>query len=515
LRRIALLLSFFLLIHLSHAQDSWIVWLYDAQSGEIYLVENTGAVQISSVLPVPTAFVSYSLSPNLAVSLDGQRLAYSISGTNAEEQHIDAFTVYDIANDRVNFTFEPPQQAETDSLLFSNIAWNSTGNIVAYAYAWGTSEEEQGWAIKVFNAIDGREISELTNTSPYFENQPIRIAPFLLPVLQVYGEATLGFNLVPYQAYDASIELDNYQWDIVTGRVNRTNRAPRLTGDTWQATGETLSPMLDERINYDANLAPYTNALQVYRPDIAARVTFFASTTYDLLEASFAENGQKIVALAEDMLSFQETRLLINRAGVSRVLPQINPIEDVLLASPTGFVYVIDNATPFLIHLDTRDDSFAQAAIWQAPNESRLVPVWVSPLAAAQSDSTPLVQETYDAWGQLAPPIALIDAVILPETSISAQAVATITPIGSTGGIITVNTVAVTNTTSGDRLNMRSEPSLSGTIIARVDPGTRVVITDGPVAEDGFTWWEIRLPTGQIGWVVERTEGIQTLIPTN
>jgi hypothetical protein len=509
LRRIALLLSFFLIINLSQAQEAWRLWLYDAQSGDIYLVENTGAVQISAVLPVPTAFVNYSLSPNLTVSLDGQRLAYSISGTNAEEQQIDAFTVYDIANDRVNFTFEPPQQAETDSLLFSKIAWNSTGNIVAYAYAWGTSEEDQGWAIKVFNAVDGREIAELTNTSPYFENQPIRIAPYLLPVLQYYGEASLGFNLVPYQTYDFNIELDNYQWDIVTGRVNRTNRAPRLTGDTWQATGETVSPMLDERINYDARLAPYTNALQVYRPDIAARVTFFASTTYDLLEASFAENGQKIVARAEDMLSFQETRLLINRAGVSRVLPQINPIEDVILASPTGFVYMIDNATPFLINLDTRDDSFAQAAIWQAPNESRLVPVWVSPLAA-QSDG-----ENYDAWGQLAPPIALIDAVVLPETSISAQAVATITPIGSTGGIITVNTVAVTNTTSGDRLNMRSEPSLSGTIIARVDPGTRVVITDGPVAQDGFTWWEVRLPTGQIGWVVERTEGIQTLIPTN
>jgi hypothetical protein len=506
LRRIALLLCLLLITGFSHAQDSlWRIWLYDSEAGEAFLVDHTGTLQISAVLPVPAAFLDYRLSPNLPVSLDGQRLAYSISGTNAEEEAIATFTVYDVANDRVNFSFEPPQKIEADSLLFSNVAWNSTGNIVAYSYAWGTSEEEQGWAIQVFNAIDGRVISELTDTSPYFANQPIRIAPYLLPVLQYYGEATIGFNLVPYQAYDFSIELDNYQWDIVTGRVNRTNRAPRLTGETWQVTGETISPMLDERTNYDTDHAPYTNALHVYRPEIAGRVPFYASSSYDLLEANFVENGQKVVALAQDLLSFQETRLLIDRAGVSRVLPQINPIEGEIIASPTGFAYVIDNETPFLINLDTRDDAFNQTAVWQAPAGSRLIPVWVSPVP----------EESYGAWAQLAPPIILTEAIVLPESSISAQSVATITPIGSTGGIITVNSVAVTYTTSGDRLNMRSEPSLSGTIIARVEPGTRVVITDGPVGQDGFSWWEIRLPTGQIGWVVERTEGIQTLIPTN
>src|SRR5690606_13589893 len=102
-----------------------------------------------------------------------------------------------------------------------------------------------------------------------------------------YSEASISFNLVPYQNYDFSLELDNYEWDIVTGRVSQTNRAPRLRGDTWQATGESISPILDERINYDAMNAPYTNALQVYRPEIGARVPFFATATYDISQAYF------------------------------------------------------------------------------------------------------------------------------------------------------------------------------------------------------------------------------------
>lgn len=493
-------------VTVSQAQEAWRVWLYDAAAGEVILLGHDGAIQLSRFLPVPTEFLSYTFSRNLAVSPDGQRLAYSLYGQDSAETSIASFLVYDAANDALLFEHVPESYPTADSLLFSDVAWNNTGNTVAYSYAYGLSEEEDGWRVYVFNGINGQILNEESSESNYFSSQADRIAPYLLPVLQYHGEASLGFNLVPYQAYDFRSELDNYQWDIVTGRISRTNRAPLLTGDTWQETGETISPISDERINYDSASAPYTNALHIYRPEIASRAPFFATMTYDLLEADFVENGQKVVVRAEDMLSSEERYLLINRAGVSQALPQINPIDDVIMASPYGFVYMIDNETPFLLHLDTRDSSFPQGAIWQAPRGSRFVPVWASSLP--QSD--------YDPWGQLAPPIQVEEAVVvLPDSSVLAQSVATITPIGSTGGFITVNSVAVIQTTGGDRLNMRDAPSLTGTIIARIDAGTRVVITDGPVAQDGFTWWEIRLPTAQIGWVVERTEGVQTLVPAN
>ena len=96
---------------------------------------------------------------------------------------------------------------------------------------------------------------------------------------------------------------------------------------------------------------------------------------------------------------------------------------------------------------------------------------------------------------------------------INPDAVPTTVGIGDTTGVITVDSVAAINTTGGDRLNMRDAVGLNSTVIARVESGVRVVVTDGPVAADGFIWWQIRLSTGQVGWVVEQAEGVQTLIP--
>lgn len=505
-RRIWLLLIFIIMVAQVSAQaDVWTVWVYSASEGRTIRVDNAGTTLEDIILPIPASYDEYALSPTVAISPDGRRIAYAVNGTTSDDVPISSFLVYDTSLDNLLFTYDTPTYAIASSLIFSNVAWNSTGNIAAFAYATGDTLETQSWRIVILNAIDGRIISDLDDSSAFFASQADTLAPYLLPVLQFYGEATLGFNLIPYQTAQFNSDLFSYEWDIVTGRVTQTNRAPRITGDTLQQTGETITPIVDDRVNYDDSYTPYTNALHIYRPEIGARAPFFATQTYDIFSAKFIQNGEQVLVYAEDLLSLERTHLLVSRIGILRGLPSISAINNATIGTPDGFAYVIDNVTPFLIAVNTRDSSFPQTPIWTAPENSRFVPVWADTFE----------QEEYDAWLQLAPPIFASQVVVtnIGAQAISPDAVPTVQGFSSTNTFITVDSVAVINTTSGDRLNMRDNPALSGNIIARVDSGVRVVITDGPVTLDSFTWWEVRLPTGQTGWMVERAEGVQTLVP--
>lgn len=506
MRRLIAFLIILFSISLTTAQDeAWFIWVYDADLGQAIQVDNSGAIQQDLTLTVPDAFVGWTFSPNIGVSPDGTRLAYLVSGKNAAGEAISSFIVYEASTARVLFSYDLPIAPRASSLDYSRVAFSNTGNAVALAYATGESSDKQAWRIVVFGSADGRIITELNNTSPTILSQNVLIPPFSLPVIQYFGDASLSFSPFPYQNPESKDELLSFEWDIVVGRVVRSNRAPYLSGETWNPTGESVVPLRDERVIYDTQRAAYNNAVHVYRPDIQARVPFYAAATYDIHQANFVQNGERVLVQAQDLLSSEPAQLLIERSGVSRTLPNIMPVQNKIIATADGFAYMIDNPqTPFLVLFNTRDDTFPQSAIWQAPADTHFVPEW----------ATSVAESNYDAWAQLAVPVSVAPPIILPDMSSSVDplSIASPTPLGSFNTVLTVDTVAIIQTTEGDRLNMRDNPGLSSTIVARVDNGVRVVIISGPIAADGFTWWEIRLPTGQTGWVVERAEGVQTLV---
>jgi sortase (surface protein transpeptidase) len=54
-----------------------------------------------------------------------------------------------------------------------------------------------------------------------------------------------------------------------------------------------------------------------------------------------------------------------------------------------------------------------------------------------------------------------------------------------------------------DGVNVRSEPSTSGTPITAANTGDTVTITGDPVEADGYTWYPVTLEDGTEGWIVE------------
>ena len=50
-------------------------------------------------------------------------------------------------------------------------------------------------------------------------------------------------------------------------------------------------------------------------------------------------------------------------------------------------------------------------------------------------------------------------------------------------------------------LRLRSGPSLSASVIDRLQPGSQMTLQDGPQQADGHAWWHIRTTDGKEGWV--------------
>lgn len=62
-------------------------------------------------------------------------------------------------------------------------------------------------------------------------------------------------------------------------------------------------------------------------------------------------------------------------------------------------------------------------------------------------------------------------------------------------------------------LNVRERPGTGARVVEVINPGDRVTITDGSIPREGFTWWQVRLASGAVGWVAENVGGVQTIVP--
>ena len=57
--------------------------------------------------------------------------------------------------------------------------------------------------------------------------------------------------------------------------------------------------------------------------------------------------------------------------------------------------------------------------------------------------------------------------------------------------------------TAYDRLVVRAKPLSSSAELTRLDPGTVVDVTGGPVCAEDWSWWQIETAAGLTGWVSE------------
>ena len=54
-----------------------------------------------------------------------------------------------------------------------------------------------------------------------------------------------------------------------------------------------------------------------------------------------------------------------------------------------------------------------------------------------------------------------------------------------------------------DTMNLRSTPTTSGSVVVSMPAGTTGTVIGGPRSANGYTWWQLRLSSGTVGWAVE------------
>jgi hypothetical protein len=82
--------------------------------------------------------------------------------------------------------------------------------------------------------------------------------------------------------------------------------------------------------------------------------------------------------------------------------------------------------------------------------------------------------------------------------SIGTKSVSASSAVG--GGLAAGSSAWVTRA-GGLPLRLRSGPSLSASVIDRLQPGSQMTLQDGPHDADGHAWWHIRTDDGKQGWV--------------
>ncbi len=491
----------------------WEAWLYDRTVGRVVRVAHDGVnttTLIDTVLP-GTTFNRY-ISP----SRDGRYLAYVADNT---------FSIYDstVRSAIINI---PLGFESVSALDFSGspYMWNATSTQFAIGYGTNLYSGSASWTIAVVDVATGSISRMLTREAPAASAVPADFF-YVIPVVQQFNDFVITFSTIPY-ATEGMPQYPTFGWDFTGGAT--------FPQDSY------ISPALDQNALGEAVMlvssSAYPNATHPeFGMAIANLVSAYNAYTgmrQDYLFApgafrvNFAQSSELVVVSYFDSASGEPNAIRIYTRG-GRLAGEMNdgslPVFNVtsidgivggFIASASSGQGRAGGTTLYRVYTlpGSEPAPFTAVSVWNSSLGANYEIAWVSD---EQYNPNPSVE----AWGVaspnvvFAPPGPIIAQPVLPTLPVAIPVVPTLpvaVPVRLRAG-----GQAVVQTTAGDPLNVRAGAGRGFQVIARVSAGQIVTIIQGPVVADGFTWWQIALPSNVVGWSVEAADSIQTLIPIN
>jgi hypothetical protein len=482
--KLALVLALMLVVGLqSTAQPTdFRAWVYLRDTGEM-IEAGPGGETWRRLLPLPGGF-DQSPFGNVAVSPDGNLYAYMASNSITFKQTL---VIYNRASNSILATYGPDGLAYNSLDLGVRGAFSPDGRKFAFGYGF----EDGGWELIVIDMAGFSLIGQLRSS----DHPELADGFGMTPMPAAFTDsAEVAFRLVLGGA-DGAQRYDSYVWNVNTGEVVPTTVFGTPDLDVFLPTGEILFADADERLPMatdDRFFFGQNNAIFWVDPETRTSTPFIHSATQTFYQPRFVANGQMVLVGAYD--GTNSTWLLYDRPG--NLLAEY-PIPEVVSTAATnrGFLMLGRfRSAPALYNIDL----MAGGAI---PSE----PVWALgsetiPFLADVGGAAPYFFDmgTYQAWGALAPGIADSSPVTAPQPDET---------------VLRIGGQATIRTTAGDDLNMRSGAGTGFNVVTQVRPGTVVTLLDGPVDSNNYTWWRVRTPSGQEGWVVDFADNEETLLP--
>lgn len=484
--------AFMLLMSLStvQAQDSgWTAWL---RYGRHMTLMNAAGETLQEVeLPLDSRYAHTLLS----VSPDGKTAAFQVwEGSTGEAESL---LFYDLQLQSVITNYPLPDDTIVQTVLRQNMF---SENLAGYGFV----TPEHGWRLIVLDIQTGEIVAEID--SLMVEDGIPR--EHHVPVVRAFSDNLLSFSLLRLGEW-ACMGLDgpSFSWSITNDEIQPIIAYQSERPTIFQPTGEVVFSLCDVD-------NPEYGGVYAYDPINQAQLLIHRLPGKYI--SHFVQNGERILleSVEPDALEWS----LLERSGAITDDWQLPPLVvwTSLAGTADGFLYTSrliakDDAVqlniPALIEVNTRDNQLdAGRTVWylsiaeyqeRAGGDYPLEIAWVH-------DPAPL--GPYIAWGQLDDPIYAPTAI--PSTvAVQPTALPTPEPVFYVGMTVTVQT------TEGEILNLRAAPTRESEVLIYLEDDLPLILLEGPVEAEGFTWWRVRTPDGLEGWAVENNGELQTLVP--
>lgn len=397
---IGIMLAGLLLLALPAAaqETPWTAWLYDAETGQVMLVDESGAVVRDIQLPLAQAFNAYGSS--IVVSPSGAQVLFSARDTSATTLNAQLF-VYDTRIESLVAAY--PLSPDT---LATNVQMNASGAIfdeetsrVALGiYMAGAATGAPGWHIVVLDYRIGEATATLAASDTSVT--ALNIRGEVVPLIQRHEAGEVSFITVPYNT-PYQTEYPAYTWTIDTGAVEQDTRYVSAGTQLLPATGEAILPMYDERLPAAQlprdTISRLVNTLHVVEAD-GLRYPFYNETEDTIIRAYFIQNGERVLVHLYDDVTYLSTWRVLERDGSAAMEVIVPDSARRIFATPDGFAYTIYDPATALIHVTTRAEAPQVRTVWTGPEGRQMEIVHVDYVPA------PLDAETLIPWARLADP---------------------------------------------------------------------------------------------------------------
>lgn len=544
---------------------AWDAWLYDRDFGRAVKVSHDGtstSTVIDIVLPGDPG-VTYS--SNIAVSYEGRFIAYTTSaydGTNTNWR----LRIYDTVTNTLTTNHAlPPNIYSGLDFSGSQYMFSPDSNVLVFGYSYFT-DSGFGWTMLMFETASGMNVEGIDSSSPAGAAYTASAGGGLItPVIRyVSGSSAMAsiYGTMIYTATEGAPSYPGFRWDVNSISMVSDNRYYALDLDRAITSDMVLSThdaSLPDAFTPESGFA-VQNVLSAYN-GVTGVVAPFAFTP-GVFDPTLIQAAERVAYRSYDPTTFAALGItVLERSGgfVGSIgSPAIIP-DNITSMDGTvgGLIFTASGGTgraggTTLYRVYTRSGSvpyMTPESIWNSTLGANYVIAWISDEQFGPVEPPP-------AWGtsvvllgeppimpttgfEIIPlPVTLIMPVfptatpfvnvlpvvtiqnlptlIVPPVILPTVVVPIPTPFSPlpAAPVLTIGGVARVQTTDGDPLNVRSGPGRSNPILGRANSGDFVTILQGPVAADGFNWWQIQLGNGLVGWSVDFADGIATLIPS-
>ncbi|MBI5928924.1 MAG: hypothetical protein HY862_06425 [Chloroflexi bacterium] len=454
----------------------WYAWIYQYGETEQLILVNPNGEQARIQRPkLPNEISQEGYSPQIAFSRDGRYMLVA----GFVQGGVEAIGLYSLATGSFISVYQagPGEEihlgARYGEVVKSPYVFNPTSTQYAVGFYTAFGQANAGWKIIVFDAASGNALYQLLYSAPAVAalsaQLPSVAAPAgtFFPITVYFDNDAVHFQLAPGGS-EFGPSLDTLNWHPNANQVNSSTYS-LINQDILPTNGMLLFPYENPAASFLPANGPFTSFNSIAQATPAGADILWTDATKYHFATRWAGNGALALFVNSDANFVQTWNALNISTRTNTILP--GTILDTL-GTPTGFLSVTADG---VVSSHLTNNPAVGTIIWQPVRPQEVQLGWVTPAGGAF------------ALTQITLPGTIGGAVVCPNTPGTRMAV------GGRGQVVF---------SDGQPLRVRSTPN--GAFLLEMPEGTQFVVIGGPDCTGGrYTWYQIQLTNGTIGWSAE------------